>query len=103
MANSKKLKEKEGYRIVTTSTGFTCQVEIDALNDIKVLKIIRELMKADDAEAAFLYDDLANIILSADDYKRLEEHVKTESGRVPVDKLYKEFTEIFNNVKEAKN
>ena len=103
MANSKKFKEKEGYRIVTTSTGFACQVEIDALNDIKVLKIIRELMKADDADAAFLYDDLANIILSADDYKRLEEHVKTESGRVPVDKIYSEFAEIFNNLKEAKN
>ena len=103
MANSKKLKEKEGYRIVTTSTGFTCQVEIDALNDMRVMKIIRQIEHSDDTEQAFLFNDLAELILSADDYNKLEKHVETESGRVPVDKIYSEFAEIFNNLKEAKN
>lgn len=103
MAQSKKLKEKEGYRIVTTSTGFTCQVEIEAMNDTRVMKIIRKIESADDTERTFLFNDLAELILSADDYNKLEAHVKTESGRVPVDKFYSEFAEIFDNLKEVKN
>lgn len=97
-------KIKEGYELVTTDSGFTCEVEVEALNDMRVMSLIRGITRTEDkAEEIFLLEDLAHTILSDKEYKRLEAHVKTDSGRIPVNAMYKEFMQIFTYLKSAKN
>ena len=97
-------KIKEGYEVVTTDSGFTCEVEVEALNDMRVLNLIRKIEgTTEETEQVFLFNDLAHLILSDKEYSRLEAYVKTDSGRIPVDALYKEFTQIFTHLKSAKN
>lgn len=96
-------KVKDGYKEVTTTSGFTCQVEVEAMNDMRVLKILRKIDNADnDTDKMFMFDDMASLVLSESDYARLCEHVATKSGRVPIDKIYAEFGEIFSSMNEAK-
>lgn len=97
-------KVKDGYELVTTDSGFTCEVEVEALNDMRVLNLIRKIEgTTEETEQVFLFNDLAHLILSDKEYARLENHVAKDNGRIPVDALYKEFTQIFTHLKSAKN
>lgn len=96
-------KVKDGYKEVTTTSGFTCQVEIEAMNDMRVLDILRKIDNTEsDTDKMFLFKDMASLVLSESDYTRLCEHVATKSGRIPIDKMYAEFGEIFSSMNEAK-
>ena len=62
---------------VETKTGFTCEINKDALDDWEFAKAAASIDNADAVAALRLSIYMAEHMLSPEDEKRLEEHVKT--------------------------
>lgn len=74
---------------VETSTGFICEVDENAFNDVRLLAALRKLRNGDGT--AIL--DVAEFVLAEKDIERLYKHVE-ENGRVPLEKFGNELTDI---------
>lgn len=77
-----------------TRTGFKFDVSTDALNDMELLDAIVEMQESP-ADVSPIVRVLT-IVLGKEGKKRLYDHVRTEDGRVPVDKVAEELADIFN-------
>lgn len=75
---------------ITTATGFTCEIDDDALNDMELLEGLIGMDNGDANMMPFVMDRLLG-----ENKKALYDHVRTEAGRVPVDKVTAELAEIF--------
>lgn len=84
---------------VTTSTGFTCVIDKDAMDDWYFAKAASKASKGG-AEALEAVIYMAENMMPAKDFKRLEKHVKTEDGRVPASRIMSEVIELFNGAGE---
>ena len=86
---------------VTTPSGFTCTVDKDKLNSWDFARLAASAGNSDgDSLRLFVY--VQDNVLSKEDAARLEDHVRLQDGRVPVDKMIAEISGIFQGVKEAK-
>lgn len=85
---------------IITASGFECEINNEALNDMEVLDLLIE-MDEDNSDIVTM-QRLANKVLGEDTRKRLYEHIRLESGRVPTDKFILEFYDIFNKLNEVK-
>lgn len=74
---------------VETTTGFACEIDTDALNDMEVLDLVVRI----DAGDALAYSPFLTKILGADNKARLYDHVR-DNGRVPIEKVAAEVGEI---------
>ena len=81
-----------------TKSGFEYKISEEALNNYELLENISEL---DDNPLALT--KVVDLLLGKDQIKKLKDHVRTEKGLVPTDKLSSEITEIFQNQNETKN
>lgn len=81
-----------------TSSGFEYEIEKERINNYELLENISEL---DDNPLALT--KVVDLLLGKDQIKKLKDHVRTEKGLVPTDKLSSEITEIFQNQNETKN
>lgn len=85
---------------LTTESGFTCDLDVDALNDWELHEIL--LDGGDLADSRFARAVLDKCI-SKDDAKALKEHVRTETGRIPADALVNEIMELLQLCRKEKN
>lgn len=76
---------------VKTESGFECFVNINALNDMRMLDDLVEL----DNGNAVVYPRVINRLLPPEDKERLYEHIQDEDGVVPIDKFGEELKQIF--------
>lgn len=76
---------------VKTESGFECDVNINALNDMRMLDDLVEL----DNGNAVVYPRVINRLLPPEDKERLYEHIQDEDGVVPIDKFGEELKQIF--------
>lgn len=76
---------------IVTSTGFECEIDRDALNDMELFDCICKLQDGDMMQLPKIFGK----ILSEDDIKRLYDHCRTESGRVPIEQVSEELNNIF--------
>lgn len=83
---------------VTTKSGFTCDVDEVALDNMELLDVLADLADGD----VLAVPKFARFILHTEDKKRLYEHLRTEDGRVPTDRFSAELLEIFTTLGEAK-
>lgn len=90
-----------------TSTGFAFAIPENKLQDMRVIRALAETMKTPDESDPFVQlravDDLGNLILGAEKYQKLLDHVTTEDGRQPPDAVSKELGEILAAFNQGKN
>lgn len=79
---------------VVTSTGFKCNIDPDALNDMDLFDCICKLQDGDMMQLPKIFGKL----LSDEDYERLKDHCRTESGRVPIERISEELNNIFTGM-----
>ena len=86
---------------LTTESGFTCNIDTDALNDWEIHEIF---MNDDDPymESRFVQAVMQKA-MSKEDEKALKDFVRTESGRVPADKLKATVFELLQLIGKEKN
>lgn len=82
----------------TTKTGFNFELNEDNLNDYELFKLIAGL-----EENQWLLPKLVTKLLGEEQEKRLLDHVRTPDGKVPMNVIDKEITDIFSLSKELKN
>lgn len=85
---------------ITTKSGFTCDIDPDALNDSELLDAIAELQSGN--KLAFPAVSLK--VLGKETRTKLYDHLRNEAGRVPIEDVDREVTEIMQALgKPAKN
>ena len=81
-----------------TKSGFEYQIPEENINNYELLEALGE------AEANPLYfPKTINLLLGKEQAEKLKNHLRTENGIVPIDKLKDDIMEIFESQKEAKN
>lgn len=90
-----------------TSTGFAFALPENKLQDMRILRALAATMKAPDETDPFAQltalDNLGTLILGADKYQKLLDHVATEDGRQPPEAVAKELGEILAAFNQGKN
>ena len=87
-----------------TKSGFEFQYEEEVMNDMEVMDAIIEI-ETGETELNKLrgYTTVLSKILGTDGKKKLYDHVRTESGRVPIEAIDNELIEIISSSKDGKN
>lgn len=90
-----------------TSTGFAFALPENKLQDMRILRALAAMMKAPDASNPYAkvtaLDDLGTLILGAEKYQKLLDHVTTEDGRQSPEAVDKELGEILAAFNQGKN
>jgi hypothetical protein len=81
-----------------TKSGFEFNLDDEAMNDMELLE---DLKKLDSGDVLAVPSILERMLGKQKD--DLYNHVRTESGRVPIDALVEELKGIFETSKDAKN
>ena len=81
-----------------TTSGFEYSLNPDKLNDYELLEKIGEM-----EENPFTLTSIVNMVLGKEQAKKLKDHIRSENGTVPIEKMTAEITEIFNTQPEVKN
>lgn len=74
-----------------TKSGFAFSVDENAMNDMELVDVLAD-KETDDA---FRMSYILKRLLPADQRKKLYDHVRTDTGRVPVDAVVAEIEDIF--------
>ena len=82
-----------------TKTGFEYTFNEDLINDMEVIDALAEVQSGENILAA---STVVKKLFSAEDRKRLYDHVRLEDGRVPPDALMEEVAEIIRGSEEGK-
>lgn len=82
----------------TTKSGFAFNIAKERLNNYELLEVIGEL----DSNPLVL-SKVVKLLLGNEQTEELKNHLRTEDGLVPADKLSVEITEIFQSQSETKN
>jgi len=81
-----------------TTSGFEYQVPEENLNNYELVETLGEL-----ESNPLLIARTVDLLLGKEQKEKLKDHLRTESGTVPTDKISEEIMEIFNSQKETKN
>ena len=81
-----------------TKSGFSYELDKDRLNNYELLEVIGEL-----EENPLVLSSVVNLLLGKEQTKKLKDHLRTENGIVPTEKMSEEITEIFQSQGETKN
>lgn len=77
----------------TTTTGFSYEIDPAVVSDMEFLEMV-----ADASDNPLLLGRLLAALLGADQKKALYDHVRGTNGRVDVNDIEKEVTEIFEQI-----
>lgn len=81
-----------------TKSGFEYKLSPERLNNYELLEAVGEI-----DQNPFAISKVLNLLLGKDEINQLKEHLRTEDGIVPLDKLEDEITEMFQSHDESKN
>lgn len=84
---------------ITTDTGFEVELDVELLDDMELFEIIIEIDEGKNKNIP----KFIKRILNEKDIRRLYDHVRLESGRVPVSKVGREIYSILNALNEDEN
>lgn len=80
-----------------TKTGFEYEIDKKILNDYEFLEEIDNIGKN-----PLIIIKLLKRLLKEEQLEKLKEHIRNEEGIVPIDKMEKELTDIFDGINEIK-
>ncbi len=86
--------------MMKTATGFEYEINKEMFNNMELLDAFADLQESDNDVAAI--SKVIRLLLGNEAKKRLYDHVRTEDGRVPVDKVMEEMTYIFTHSDDLK-
>lgn len=75
---------------ITTTSGFTCEIDPDVLNNALLMDALADLESGNSLE----YSTVSLLILGKDIRAKLYDHLTNEAGRVPLEDVDRELTEI---------
>jgi len=81
---------------IETLSGFECEIDEEALDDFRFLKLLRESEKDYTAVC-----DVVSFLLGEDE-ERFMEHLAVDGGRVPLARVKEELKAIFTALKSKK-
>ena len=81
-----------------TKSGFLYELDKERLNNYELLEAIEEL-----EENPLVLSRVVNLLLGKEQTKKLKDHLRTDNGIVPTEKMSEEITEIFQSQGETKN
>ena len=81
-----------------TKSGIAYQIEESRLNNYVLLEVMGEL-----EENPMVMGKMVTMLLGKQQAAELKDHVRTEDGLVPTDKMTGEITEIFQSQAKTKN
>ena len=81
-----------------TKSGFEFELSKDRVNNYELLEAVSEI-----DDDPFAITRVLKLLLGKEDTNRLKDHIRTEDGIVPADKLTDEITEMFQSNVETKN
>jgi len=81
-----------------TSSGFEYKIPKENLNNYELLEVLGEM-----EENPLLLSKTVNLLLGKEQANKLKNHLRTESGIVPTDKMSEEIKEVFESQEEVKN
>lgn len=82
----------------TTKTGFAFTIEDSALNDMELLEALTEVDRGEHGSFPIVIKRL----LGDEQKKKLYDHCRDDSGRVPITSIAQEVADIFGSFKESK-
>ena len=80
-----------------TKTGFEYEIDKKILNDYEFLEEIDNIGKN-----PLIIIKILKRLLKEEQLEKLKEHIRNEEGIVPIDKMEKELTDIFDGINEIK-
>ena len=83
---------------VKTTTGFECEINTEAMNDMEILELVVRIDEGD----ALAYSPFLTKLLGKENKARLYDHVREADGRVPIEKVAAEVGEILEQAGEKK-
>ena len=83
---------------VITESGFRCEIDEQALDDME----LREDLVALDGGDGRRLPAIAERLLGKDGKRALYDHVRTESGRVPIEAAVEEIRRVMEALREGK-
>ncbi len=75
-----------------TKSGFAYALDKDILNNMELVDALAEMQE----ENPLSVSQVLNLILGKEQKQRLYDHVRTDSGRVPMEKITEELGELFS-------
>lgn len=81
-----------------TSSGFDYEIPKENLNNYELVEVLGEM-----EENPLLISKTVNLLLGKEQAKDLKDHLRTEGGTVPTDKMSEEIMEIFESQNDTKN
>lgn len=90
----------------TTESGFSFEIPDEKFDNMEVIDLLRDIQKGEDgeigeAEMLFAVSGLAELLLGKKDKKRLYNHLRTETGQVPIAAVMEEVMNIFKASKQG--
>ena len=76
-----------------TSTGYAFSLSVDRLNDMELMDAFARL---EDSDSPIQMSRVVTMFLGQEEKKKLYDHVRTKDGRVPMDALAEELSEMMN-------
>lgn len=79
-----------------TESGFEFEIDETVADDMEFMEMLGEAM-----EDVFKFPKVIKQLLGEEQKKRLYDHLRSENGRVPIEKTSEAFTEIMNLAGES--
>jgi len=90
-------------REITTSSGFVCEIDDAAGNDMELLDLFVDIDETEEpGEQMLIASKIARKLLGNEGRKKLYAHIRTPEGNVPIDRFMEIFQEIIQNLGDAK-
>lgn len=81
-----------------TKSGFSYKIPKENLNNYELVEVIGEV-----EDNPLLISKTVNLLLGKEQTEKLKNHLRTDTGIVPTDKISAEIMEIFESQQETKN
>ena len=81
-----------------TKSGFEYEIPKENLDNYELVETLSEI-----EENPLLIVRTVDLLLGKEQKEKLKDHLRTETGTVPTEKMSEEIMEIFNKQKETKN
>jgi len=86
------MDDNKELRHIETDSGFVCDIDPDCMDDMEVLELVVRIDKGDTTA----YPEYAEKILGEDGKRRLYDHLRGSTGRVPVSATMDELSDIIS-------
>ena len=82
-----------------TRSGFEFEIAENVMDNMELVDILAD----DETDMSFRISKITQLVLGKEQKKRFYDHHRTEDGRVPVEEVYEDISEIFQSFKQGKN